>query len=238
MGTRRAQQAGCALADDPARRHHLRQHGRRYLQQREQRVAPALGADVVEHGARRVADVGDVHRMAAAFGPAAGQVPDQPAVDRAEGQLAGIGGRTRARHAVEDPGELGAGEVGIDHEPRALGHHRPEAVAAQAFADIGRTPVLPDDRAVDRLARRPVPHDRGLALVGDADGSDLRDADAGLRDRLARGGDLALPDLDRIVLDPARLREVLCKLALRHRDDATVEVENDAARTGGALVEG
>ena len=65
-----------------------------------------------------------------------------------------------------------------------------------------------------------------------------RAREAGLRQRLARGRELALPDLARVVLDPAGLRVDLAELALRHRDDAAVAVEDDAARAGGALVEG
>ena len=55
---------------------------------------------------------------------------------------------------------------------------------------------------------------------------------------LARDGQLRVPDLLGIVLHPAGLRIDLAELALRHRDDATLRVEHDAARAGGALVEG
>ena len=77
----------------------------------------------------------------------------------------------------------------------------------------------------------------GLALVGDADGADVGGLQPGLGDRLARGRQLRAPDLQRVVLDPAGLWEDLPELALRHRDDAAHLVEDDAARTGGALVE-
>ena len=42
----------------------------------------------------------------------------------------------------------------------------------QLIAEVGRAPVLPDDRVVDRLAGVAIPHDRRLALVGDADRGD------------------------------------------------------------------
>ena len=87
--------------------------------------------------------------------------------------------------------------------------------------------ILPDDRVVDGLAGGPVPHQRGLALVGDADGGDVRRRQAGLGERLARGGELRREDLLRIVLHPAGLRIDLAELALRHRDDAASSVEDD-----------
>jgi hypothetical protein len=40
------------------------------------------------------------------------------------------------------------------------------------------------------------------------------------------------------VLDPAGLRENLPMLPLRRRDDLAARVEDDAARGGGALVDG
>ncbi len=53
----------------------------------------------------------------------------------------------------------------------------------------------------------------------------------------AIGADLAAPDVARIVLDPARLREVLRKFFLRARHGIAVVIEQDRAGTGGALVE-
>ena len=47
--------------------------------------------------------------------------------------------------------------------------------------NAGGAPVLPDDRRRDRLRRGAVPHDGGLALVGDADAGDGGGGDAGLR---------------------------------------------------------
>src|SRR5690606_25015549 len=78
---------------------------------------------------------------------------------------------------------------------------------------LGRTPVLPDDGAVQRLAGRRVPNHRGFALVGDADGGETADA-ARLPDHLATGLQRRAPDLGRVMLDPARVRKMLRQLAL------------------------
>ena len=55
----------------------------------QQLVVPLQRVDVEQHRARGVAGVGDVQR-------AAGQLPDEPGVDRAERQLAGLGALPRA----------------------------------------------------------------------------------------------------------------------------------------------
>jgi hypothetical protein len=53
------------------------------------------------------------------------------------------------------------------------------------------------------------PRHGGLALVGDADGGDLAGFDAAVAQHLARAGELAVPDVERVVLDPAGLGEML-----------------------------
>jgi len=63
-------------------------------------------------------------------------------------------------------------------------------------------------------------------------------AQAGPHQRLARHGQLAAPDLLCVVLDPARLREMLGEFLLRQGDDRPMAVEHQGTRTGGALVEG
>jgi hypothetical protein len=90
-------------------------------------------------------------------------------------------------------------------------------------------PVLPDDRVVDRLTGLAVPDHRRLALVGDAQRGNVLRRDTGRGQGLARGGELALPDLDGVVLHPAGMGVQLPGLALRHGDDAPFGIEHDAA---------
>ena len=118
----------------------------------------------------------------------AGQAPDQEAVDGAEGQLALRSARAaRARDVVQQPGDLGAGEVGIDHQAGLVadrdGPGRPRRSSAQA---VGGAPVLPDDGAVDRPTALAVPDQRRLALVGDADARRSRTAPAWPRSSASR----------------------------------------------------
>src|SRR5690606_7710841 len=98
--------------------------------------------------------------------------------------------------------------------------------------------VLPDDRAVDRLAGRAIPYDRRLALVGDADRRDVVAGDAGVGEGDPDDGAGVAPDLVRVVLDPAGLREVLAVLPLAGADDAAAVVEDDRAGARGSLVDG
>ena len=75
----------------------------------EQVVAPSALVDVEEQRADGVGGVGGVDA-------AAGQPPDQERVDGAEAELAALGLRAGALHVVEQPGDLGAGEIGIEQQ--------------------------------------------------------------------------------------------------------------------------
>ena len=84
---------------------------------------PRQRLEAHEHRPRRVRRVGDVD----AAPDAAGEVPDEPRVDRPEQQIAGLGGgQPVAAARLEDPGELERGGVGRDRQPG----QRPEAIGA------------------------------------------------------------------------------------------------------------
>ena len=226
-----AQHLGCRAAEIGGGRQHLGHQRARNLQQRQQIVVPLVGVDVEQHGA---AGVGDIGHMAAP----ARELPDQPAVHGAEGQLAALGGGARAVDVVQNPAQLGAREIGVDQQARlAL-----DGVGMSGLAQLGAqrlgAAVLPDDGVVYGLARGAVPDHRGLALVGDAQGADVGRRQPGLGQGLARRGQLGAPDLARIVLDPAGPGIDLRQLQLGRGHDAALGVEDDAARAGGALVQG
>ena len=112
------------------------------------------------------------------------------------------------------------------------------ALFAQLRAGRFGAAVLPDDGVVNGLAGFAVPDHRGFALVGNAQRADVLRFQAGLGQRLAGRGQLAAPDFHRIVFDPARSGINLRQLLLGQRHDAAVFVKHNAARAGGALVEG
>ena len=168
---------------------------------------------------------------------AAGEAPQQEGVDGAEGEMAGLGERARALHVVEQPGDLGGREIGIEQQPGLGRDRRLVPRPLQRPAHVGRAPVLPDDGAVDRLAAAPVPDDAGLALVGDADGGNVAGRELGGGERLPRRLHRRAPDVLRVVLDPARGRVVLGELALPRPERAQVRSEYDGAARRGALID-
>ena len=125
----------------------------------------------------------------------------------------------RAVDVVEQPGDLGGREIGVEQQAGLGRHRRLVAGRLERAAHVGRAPILPDDGVVDRLARAPVPQHAGLALVGDADGGDIAAPQPGGGQRLARRLDRRAPDVLRIVLDPAGGGEVLGELALGEAQD-------------------
>jgi hypothetical protein len=229
-GDRAAQDLGVRLAEFSRTIENLRQDIQGNIQQLAHFRRPFLAADVEDQGARGVGRVGGVDAPA-------GQLPDHPAVDGPRQQLAGLGRRPGARHMVQQPGDLGAGEVGIEQQSGDLGHPPLVAALAQPLAGVGRTPVLPDHGLVDRLAARLVPDHHRLALVGDADGGHLLHAPAGFLDRLAQHGDTGLVDLLGVMLDPAVVRIGLRQRSPRLGQRLALGVEQDGAGAGGALVE-
>ena len=215
----------------------LGQHRRRDADGVEQPRVPRERLEVHQHGPRGVGDIGDVP----AAPDAARQGPDEPAVDGAEEQVAGLGGGpTLGAARLEDPGELERGRVRRDGEPGP----RTEAVRTtgtrrcQPLARLGGPGVLPDDGVVDRAAGPTVPDDRGLALVADPDRGERTRVRAGLAQGHADAGADALDDLVRVVLDPAGSRGDLGVLQLVAGDDRPGPVEEDAAAARRPLVDG
>ena len=185
----------------------LWQHGGGDAQLVQHPLVPLQIADVVEHGARGVGRVGDVHF-------AVGHLPHQPGVYGAEQQLAVHRLLAGPFHVVQDPLHLGAGEVGVQHQAGIFAHVLFQAAGLELFTDGRGAAALPDDGVVDGLAGGFLPDNGGFTLVGDADGGDLLAVQAALGQHLGEDGGLGRPDLHGVVLDPARLGVVLGEFAL------------------------
>ena len=228
---RSPEQRRIGLSAHPAAGHHARQQGGRDAEALEQHRVPVHRVQVEEQRARGVAGVGHMQ-------PAAAQVPHQPAVDGAEGELAALGAGARIGDVVEQPGELGGREVRIELQTGAHAHVLGPARGAQALA-LGRgAAVLPDDRGGERTPAGTLPQHGGLALVGDADGRHLACGHPGVGERLAGAIELGAQDVLGVVLDAVGRREVLRERLLGEAAHTTAGVEHDRARAGGALVEG
>ena len=168
----------------------------------------------------------------------AGELPEQPGVDGAEGEFASFRAAPGAGHMVEQPRELGAGEIRIEEQTGFPAEQRLQAAELQFSAQAGGAAVLPDDGAVERPAGATVPEQRGLALVGEADGGDLFPRQIGLGQGGEGGAAGGRPQVARVVFDPAGAGKVLGELLLRGGDGAPAPVEDERAGGGGALVEG
>ena len=168
---------------------------------------------------------------------ATGQLPDQPTVDGAKRQLAALGAHACTRHVVEQPLQLGGGEVGVQHQPGLLLDHGRAPLRTQRITAPRSAPVLPDNRIGHRLPGLAVPQHRGLTLVGDADSVNIARLQTRFLEHIQRHRVLRAPDLAGVVLDPSGMWKVLPELLLRYSRHLTGTVKNYRARTCGALIE-
>ena len=130
IGIGRTQDRGLGDAEVGVAVAHLRQQGARNIEEPQQIVVEGALGDVVEQRARGVGGVGGVHL-------AAGQPPQQEACRwcRRPGRRLARG--ARALHVVEQPGDLGGREVGIEQQPglgRDLGSCPPAFSSRHASA--------------------------------------------------------------------------------------------------------
>ena len=115
---------------------------------------------------------------------------------------------------IQDPFDLGAGEIGVDQKTGGLADVVGETALYQVFADIGCTAALPNDGVGDGLAGVLFPYDHRFALVGDADRRDVTWVDPALGYCLCHDTELRGIDLGRVVLDPSLFGIILCEFAL------------------------
>ena len=141
----------------------------------------------------------------------------------------------RPGNLVEQPADLGGGEVRVDDQSGLAPDQR--LVVGQLAATGRGPPVLPDDGVVDRLAGAAVPQHRGLALVGDAQGGQVAGPDAGVARAAAQTGQDRLPDHLRVVLDPSGPGEMLGEFGVAAADAPRLGVEDADRRPGRALVD-
>jgi hypothetical protein len=133
--------------------------------------------------------------------------------------------------------EFRAGEVRRRRQARAAADELAVTAAFQCGDDPVGARVLPHDGIRDGQAGAAVPHDRRLALVRDPDAGEVAAAQSGAVQRRLDDRPRALPDLQRIVLDPAGARQDLRVLQLVARDLGACRVEHQEPRARGAVVD-
>ena len=121
--------------------------------------------------------------------------------------------RSAPLDVAQQPLDLGRREVGVEDEAGALADQRLVTGRAQLGAARRRCagPARPAPGAAARPCRR-VPGDDGLALVGDPDRVEVAALMPASTIASTATRRRHLPDFGRVVLDPARLREVLLEL--------------------------
>jgi hypothetical protein len=209
----------------------LRENQPGNLQYLQELVIPVARMDVKKHRPGGVGTVGDMPG-------AAGEVPDQPGVDRPEGKPPLLRHPAGVRQMIEDPGDLGPGEVGVRDKARPLPDERFQPLCFQAVAGGRGAAVLPDDGVMDRPARGALPDHRRFPLVGDADGGDVGGAQARILQGQGRNTGLGFPYLAGIVLHPAGPGIVLAELLLRRGNNQARVIEDNRPGTGRTLIEG
>ena len=142
-----------------------------------------------------------------AFAEAVGQ----PGVDCAEAERACLCSLLDFRHVLEHPGHLGGREVGRECKTRAILHKLfcTRMCRLELVAECCSTAALPDDGTSQRLAGGPVPGKAGLALVRDAESSDVFGCGTSVFHHGFDAGTDIPEDLFRIMLDPALLIHIL-----------------------------
>ena len=154
-----------------------------------------------------------------------------------EGDIWQFPATTSSPKPIQQPAQLASGKISVRHEPR----HGFDVLFKSFLAEPGDnrrgSAALPDNRVVQRPAGFPIPEQRGLALVGDADCRDAVQRNAGNADDLAQRVNLRIKDRRRVVLHPAGLRINLLKFIALHGDDPRAFVEQNGAGAGCPLIE-
>jgi hypothetical protein len=117
--------------------------------------------------------------------------------------------------------------------PRDLG-----LAVAESVANSGAAAALPDDRTMKGAAAAPIPHDEGLALVGDADAGDRAGRDFGRGDRFFGKRKDRAEDFLGVMLDPSGLRIELMNFGVSAAADTPARIDNEDSGAGSSLVDG
>ena len=126
---------------------------------------------------------------------------------------------------IKYPLNLCRRKIGVYNKSRLLLEFLCESFFFQRIARICCAAALPYNCMVYGNSCVSVPHNRGLALIGDTNRCNILRGSANHIHRLDCNAKLACPDFVRIVLHPAGLGEILGKFPLRHAADLTLFIK-------------
>ena len=155
----------------------------------------------------------------------AGQLPDNPAVDSTEQQLACFRTLACMRHVFQNPVQLGTGEIRIQNQACFFAEHIGVTTDFQQITIFRGTTALPDNRLADGTTGVLIPDYGSFALVRNTDTGNISRSNIQLAHCLVHQAYLGSPDFLGIVLHPACLRIILRKLLLRYAADFSLLVK-------------
>ena len=158
---------------------------------------------------------------------AASQLPDKPCINSTENQVTGLSTGTGTLYIIQNPGNLGAGEISIKSKSGLLLEFLQKPLCLQVIHNPGGLTGLPYNRMIYRTPGILVPDYRSLTLVGDADSGNIACLQAALLQCTLHDLAHGAPDFLCIMLNPARLRKMLGKLLLSHADNLGIFIKND-----------
>src|SRR5690606_8498681 len=213
--------------------HHLGQDGGRNVEQRQQLLVPALIVNVEQQGATGIGGVREVTASA-------GEIPQQPGIDRAKRQLPCLGSGPGALHIIKYPADLAGGKVRVEQQSGLVLEDGAATFALQSIRNLlapgAGAAVLPHDGPVNRFASAPIPQQGGFALIGDADGANVASLEPGFGECLVVTAQRTLPQVIGFMFHPAVLGEMLREFLLTTGYPLALVIEDDDSAAGRSLV--
>ena len=96
-------------------------------------------------------------------------MPGQKRIDVAKNYVAGLGLLSRASHMIEQPSDFQSAEIGAERKAGLCSKAIGAAVPGELSNVVIDPRVLPDESVGHGLAGFPVPQQRRLTLISDAD---------------------------------------------------------------------
>ena len=196
----------------------LRQHLARNAQNSQDFVIPLQSMNI-KH--QCTGSIGIIRNM----NLTAGQLPDNPAVNSTEQQLACFRTLACMRYVFQNPVQFGTGEISIQNQACLFAEHIGIATDFQQITVFCGTTALPDNRLADRTTGVLVPHYGSFALIRNTDSGNVSRSNIQLAHCLVHQAYLGSPDFLGIVLHPACLRIILRKLLLCYAADFSMLVK-------------